>query len=427
MSIFNRFFGKQEEIARNAAPILSTPQAADISQSSDYSDWNDIFNIGIGSAGVAVNERTAMRVSAVYSCVALISGAVVSIPLNFYKRTENDIPEKIKHDLWWLLNQEPNPCYSAGVLWEFLLSSILLHGDAFAKIIRPSRYSPKIAGFEGIHPLAVSVQKKDGRLIYTIYRLDGKTEVVDQDDMLHVPNLGFDGLRGASTLKNALLQSAGIAIAADQYSGEFFQNGAMPDFAIKTKGKLTPEQAESIKNNIASRHSGMGNRHKPMVLQGDLEIEKLSINAEDAQLLATRQFQVEDIARIFGVPPFMIGHNEKTTSWGAGIEQLGIGFVKYTLNKYLVKFQQEINRKCFRATAIFCEFNTAGLERGDLKSRYEAHRISLGRAGEPAWKTVNEVRRLENEAPIEGGDALNTGIIAKGASDAANTQTSSGQ
>jgi len=154
-------------------------------------------------------------------------------------------------------------------------------------------------------------------------------------------------------------------------------------------------------------HRGPKKAHRPAILGGGLKPETISLPAEDAQLVAQRQFQIEDIARIFGVPPFMIGHTEKTTSWGSGVEAMGIGFVKYTLQRHLSKIQTEFRRKCFRGTNRFCEFATAALERGDLKSQSEAFRIALGRAGERPWMKISEVRRLLNLPHEDGTDDLN--------------------
>ena len=139
----------------------------------------------------------------------------------------------------------------------------------------------------------------------------------------------------------------------------------------------------------------------------------------DAQLIASRSFQVEEICRVFGVPPHMVGHTQNTTSWGSGVEQMSIGFVKYTMQRHLRAFEQEINYKLFKTARNFVEFLTAGLERGDLKSRNEAYRIGLGRAGEPGWMTVNEVRALENMPPIEGGDKIASGEAEPDAQDPA--------
>lgn len=375
--------------------------------SSNFLDWS--IN-GLKAAGVSVNEHTAMQVSAVYACVALIGGAIASLPLPVYKRTP-DGREKTNHDVWWLLNEQPNTDYPAATFWESMLSSLLLHGDAFARIIRPSMVSQNITGFEWIHPHRVTVTKDKGLMVYTVRNWypwqTGKDISYLASDIIHVAGPGFNGLRGMSQISFVLRTAAGIAIAADQYSAEFFENGARPDFAIELPNTPTKEQQDMMRDSWNDRYSGTGKRHKPALMAGGAKVHELTMNAEDSQLLSTRQFQVEDIARIFGVPPHMIGHTQNTTSWGSGVEQMSIGFIRYTLTRHLTKIEQELNRKIWpTGEKYFVEFNTAGLERGDIKTRTESYRISLGRAGENAWATINEVRRLENLPPIEGGDIL---------------------
>lgn len=361
----------------------------------------------LSNAGPAVTERTAMSIGAVYACIGLIGGAIAAMPLPIYRRTP-DGREKVDHELWWLLNEQPCACMSAAVMWEYLIWSLLLHGDAIAIIKRASPMSPRIVGIEPVHPLSVTVREVDERLIYTVVDTDD-TGVYDQDDVLHIPGLGFDGLRGLSPLRYAARQTFGIALAADDYSARFFSNGARPDYVVTLKSKMTEEAAKLFRETWMARYSGTKNAHVPAILNGDgADVKALNMSPEEAQLLATRSFQAADVARIFGVPPHMIGITDKATSWGTGLEQQSIGFVKYTLQRHLVKIEQEINRKVFRRSLqLFAEFNTAGLERGDYKTRNEGYRIALGRAGEPGWMTVNEVRRLDNLPPIEGGDELN--------------------
>ena len=262
------------------------------------------------------------------------------------------------------------------------------------------------------------VQRHDGGLVYHIFALDGSgLKTYDQADIIHCPGPGFNGLRGKSQIKHVLTNPAGIALAADQYSANFFQNGAKPDFAIEMEGKPTTDQVEEMRRVWSEKYGGVSKSHLPAVLFGGTKVHELTMNAEDAQLIATRQFQVEDVARIFGVPPHMIGHTTNTTSWGSGVENMGIGFVKYTLARHLVKIEQELNSKLFPDGSMFCEFNTAGLERGDYKTRNEGYRIALGRAGEPAWMTVNEVRKLENLPQVDRGDGLFKGGKAKAIAD----------
>jgi HK97 family phage portal protein len=368
----------------------------------------------ISSAGPAVTERTALAVGAVYACIGLIGGAIASLPLQIYRRSK-DGRERVDHDVWWLLNQQPTDSVSAAVFWEYLIWSLLLHGDALAMIQRPSPLSTRIIGFDPLHPLDVSVTKlADGRLHYTVPNgIGGQTTGLDQSDILHIPGIGFDGCRGLSPLRHAARQTIGLALAADEYSARFFSNGARPDYVITTPNKMDEEQARIFRESWMARYAGIHNAHIPAILTGGGDVKTLSLNPEDAQLIETRNFQAADIARFYGVPPHMIGLTDKATSWGSGIEQQGIGFVKYTLQRHLVKIEQEINRKVFgKSSTDFAEFNTAGLERGDYKSRNEGYRIALGRAGEPGWMAVNEVRRLENLPPKEGGDDLATAAAA---------------
>lgn len=369
----------------------------------------------LSTAGPAVTERTAMAVGAVYACIGLIGGAIASLPLQIYRRSK-DGRERIDHDLWWLLNQQPTDSVSAAVFWEYLIWSLLLHGDAFASLHRPSPLSSRIIGFTPLHPLdvAVSATKFPGRLSYTVPAgAGGQTTGIDQSDILHIPGIGFDGCRGMSPLRHAARQTIGLALAADEYSARFFSNGARPDYVITTPNKMDEEQARIFRESWMARYAGIHNAHIPAILTGGGDVKTLSLNPEDAQLIETRNFQAGDIARFYGVPPHMIGLTDKATSWGSGIEQQGIGFVKYTLQRHLVKIEQEINRKCFgKASTDFAEFNTAGLERGDYKSRNEGYRIALGRAGEPGWMAVNEVRKLENLPPKEGGDDLAPAVAA---------------
>jgi len=372
---------------------------------SELYEW---MTSGINTAGVTVNEKTALAVSAVYACVSLIGGAIACTPLHLYRSTSVG-RERENNNLTNLLNRQPAPHHSAAVFRESLMASVLLHGDGFAEIKRRG------AGVESIEWLPskwVEPIEKDGRILYIIQKdnaSSGGRYTRDQDDIIHVPGLGFDGLRGMSQLRYCLRNSSGIAQAADEYSAAFFANNQRADFILKTPGDLSPEQQKVFRETWASYHQGPLNSSKPAVLTGGMDIEQISINAEDAQLLSTRKYQTEEIARIFGVPLWMIGSTEKTTSYGTGIEQMSIGFVKYTLSRWLVKLEQELNRKLYpRKQDYFFKFNTAGLERGDIKSRHEAYRIAAGRAGEPAWLTVNEIRRLEDRMPIEGGDKLPT-------------------
>lgn len=410
MEFFNR---KRAEPAKRIEPVLNTLNVNNSSSTTGEmspEEFGQFIRGGMASgSGMVVNEKTAMKVSAVYSCVSLIGGAIASLPLPVFKDGSNGRERDGKHPLHALLNRRPNPNYPAAVFWESLIGSLLLNGDGFARIMRPGRLGAKIIGLDWYPSKEVEVKDDNGQIVYILKR-NSKTEAVLPDDMIHIAGPGFDGLRGMSQIKFVLSNAAGGALAADEYSAAFFKNGSRPDFAIEVPGNPTPESRDKFRQEWSERYSGMGNNHLPAILAGGAKIHEVTMNAEDAQLIATRQFQVEDIARIFGVPPHMIGHTAKSSSWGTGIEQMSIGFVKYTLNRHLIKIEQELNAKCFTdSQQHFVEFNTAGLERGDYKTRMEGYRVGLGRAGEPGWMTVNEIRKLENQPPMDGGDTLNMG------------------
>lgn len=390
-------------LAADAEPV----PASGITPGTPAYEW---LSGGSGTlAGRALSERQAMSVSAVYACVALIGGAVASLPFHVYRRTDTG-RERVTTDLWWLLNEQMSLTWPAAVGWEFGVQSLLLNGDLFMRIDRASRLSPTIVGFTPMHAMQTQVQRVDGRLVYT-FTDGGVTSAHDQDDVIHVPGPGFDGLRGMSQVAYALRQPTNIAIDAGGQAANVLSSGMRPDLALipPDRVQLDANQITLMRDQWLTRYSGQGKGAAPIVVTGGTKIQELSLKAADAQLLETRNFQIEDIARIFGVPPFMIGRMEKTTSWGSGVEHMGIGFAKYTLQRHLVKIEQEFNRKCFRTARHFCEFDTRGLERGDIKSRSEAYRTGLGRAGEPGWLTVNEVRRAENMPPVPGGDQLTQG------------------
>ena len=394
------------------------PKAATSSLMWGGVDWNDWIRGNLSTP--SVNEQTARTITAVHACVELIGGSIASLPMHFYRRTAEG-REKYTPDIWFLFNERPAYNWSAASMWKYVSDARLFHGDAFVRIHRKSRYSPDIDNLEPIHPKLVDVVKYQGRLIYLVRPEDGVGPAIEvnQDDMLHFPGAGFNGLRSMSALRYGLLKAGGIALAADEQAEQFMADGVRADFAIEVPGVMQPEQQEILRKTFLDRHAGTGAKRAPIVMAGGLKLHQLTMNMEDAQLLSTRAFQIEEICRIFGVPPFMIGHTEKTTSWGTGIEQMSIGFVKYTLSPHLTAIEQEVNHKLFKTVRNFCEFVTAGLERGDIKTRYEAHRIALGRAGEPGWMNANEIRAIENLPPIDGGDNLNTGALNAPAQQAA--------
>jgi HK97 family phage portal protein len=383
------------------------PQAA--MTAAQFSDWMRSLERGNG----ALSEQGARSISAVWACLNVIAGAIASMPLHFYKRDADGDRSRVQRPEWWLFNESPLPGWTASALWDYVISSRLLQGDAFVEILRPGRYSPAVAGLRPHHPSLVAPERTPEGLVYRVTELDAQgrrlpVRVVLEADMLHIPGAGFNGLRGVSLISSALATPGTIAVRTGEFVGSFFNNGARPDFALETDQTLKSDQIDTLRNQWSDIYGGATRAWKPAVLAGGLKIKPITMTSVDAQILETRRFNIEDIARVFGVPAFMIGHTDKTTSWGSGVAEMGVSFVKYTLSQHLIAIQQEVNRKLFpRSLQFFAEFATAGLERGDLKARNDAYRVALGRAGEPGWMTVNEVRRLENLPALDGADDLN--------------------
>lgn len=352
------------------------------------------------SSGAAVTAETAMRVSAAYGCMSLVAGAIATLPIGIYERKGNE-RDTADHEYWWMLNELASEGWTSAAAWEALILSKLSHGDGFGEWIRPSRYSNRVIGWK---PLKRSTVQpfKDGKVVY--YRVspnDGPSYVLDRADVIHLPSLGFDGLCSPSPLTYAALEAIGTALAAQEYTGRFFAGGGNFDYALKTAAKMGEQQLKDLKASLIARAQNGG--RGPLILSGGVEPAQLSVNSKDAEILATRLFTVEEICRIFGVPPFMVGHTDKTTSWGSGVENMGIGFVRYTLQRHLTPIAQELNSKLWPVRQrFFVEHITAALERGDLKARYDAYRTALGRAGERPFMDVDEIRRRENMPPNQG-------------------------
>ncbi len=357
----------------------------------------------LAGAGAGVSEASAMRIGAVYASVGLIGGAIAALPYHIYERSRDGERTRVEDDLWWLFNESPSPRWTAASAWQFAGQSILLKGDSFWEVIRASRYSSRIIGFEPHHPDATHVKQVGGRNLYTIYADvgEGRIErrVRDQDDVLHFAGLGFNGLRSITPIRAALGASVSLAAAADEHTTAFFKGGARPDHAIVVPPtmKVDQPQRDLIKETWAGQRQHYAETGMPPVLVGGMDIKALTINAEDAQLLETRQQTVEDIARIFGVPPHMIGKTDASTSWGSGIEQMSMGFVRYTLMRHLDVIRQEINRKCFsRGQGRFGEHAVKALLEGDTKAQSEFMAKALGGPGSQGYMSVNEARRLQN-------------------------------
>lgn len=405
-------FGRNKRRDEGRQEPVIGPPAGDVQGEADSWDVHrGVFDAAPTAAGQEVNEKTAMRTSAVYACVRLIAGAIASFPAHIYRRTGAGERERVEHSYWRLLNQQPSPAYSAATMWEFLTGQMLLRGDGLAYLARNrggdvTNIIPLRRNQAVIERKVMDDPREPHRLKYFITTPDGAFGA-DQDDILHLPGFGFDGVNSMSVIEWGARNSTGISIAADDHAGKFFGNGAQIEHVIKAVGKMTESQQEALRAAWVAKYSGKGPTGVPLILTEGLDLKELTMTARDAQLLETRQWNVIDVCRAFGVPPFMVGETTKSTSWGSGIEQMGIGFVVYTAAPHAKRFQQELNKKLFgRQSPYFVEFSMDGLMQGDHSARAEYYTAALGGTQNPAWMTPNEVRKLENLPPIEGGDEL---------------------
>lgn len=370
----------------------------------------------ITAAGIAVTPEVAMRVSTVYACVTLISGAIASLPIALFDRTaagKKRVDAAGPGNLWWLLNEQANDEMSSYDVLQYAVSAKLLYGDGYIEIKRAGpENTGAIKALIPHHPGRVWPLRniETGEKFYRVQPPLGAAYVVHEPDMLHLGSIGYDPvvMRSPSVITAAAREAVGTAVAAETYGARFFSDGATFDYALKAAGNLNKEQIESLRASLRLRAEGSS--RTPLILTNGLEPVQLSVNPRDAEILASRSFSVEDIARFFGVPPHMVGHQEKSTSFGTGIEQQGIAFTRYTLMRHIRPLEQEINRKFWPARSrYFAECDLSGLERTDMGARFNAYRMAIGRAGEPGWMTQNEVRARENMPPIDGGDDINQG------------------
>lgn len=392
---------------------------------SGISSWDEFIG-NLPSGMRSLSADAAMRHGAVYACVRIIAATIAQLPCKTY--TSNDDGTTIearKHPVARLLRLRPNPRMSGVMFWRMVLSNTVLKGNGYAWIER--NRNGKILALWPLPKDRVSpALTKAGRIVYALRLDDGSDIAVDMDDMLHIPgSLEWNGLEAKSPL-SAAASAVNIGLEANEYAHRYFKNDATPPVVLKYDKIVPTTAADLIRHEWTNKGTG-DNRHKIRVISEGGTLEQLAINAEDAQLLETRRFAASDIARIFGVPPHMIGDVEKSTSWGSGIEQQSIGFVTYTLGMHIVAAEQELEAKVFREDGHHAEFDQRALLRGDAKARNEAYRLALGGSAGPGYMRANEVRRLENLPPDPDGEKLVTWPPPKGTSDASSDPNAPGK
>ena len=357
------------------------------------------FFFGSSWTGKSVNPQSSIQVSVVYACVRVIADCIASLPLGVYEEMETGTRKATEHPMYRLLHDEPNPEMTSFVMRETMLTHLLLWGNSYSQIIRSGRN--KIVSLYPLLPDHMDVDRDSaGRLVYTYTDRDGQQVKLKPEDVLHIPGLGFDGIMGYSPIaleKNAI----GLGIAAEEYGSRFFQNGVRPS-GILTHPNTVKDPAR-LRASWNAAYGGSTNGSKVAILEENMHFTPISMPNNEAQFLETRRFQVEEICRIFKVPPHLIGCLERSTF--NNIEHQSIDFAMHTIRPWLVRIEQAMNRALFAENEkghFHVQFNIDGLMRGDYKSRMEGFAI----ARQNGWMSANDIRAMENMNPIpaeEGG------------------------
>lgn len=355
------------------------------------------------SSGVQVTERTAMNYSALWAVVGVLASSVASLPCILYRRSADGRGKSRASDerLYGLLHDSPNEQMTATVFWETAMAHLANWGNAYAFIEEDASGEPQ--ALWPLLPDRTRPVRKGRGLFYNTWddRDGGRMITLYPEQVYHVPGLGFDGLAGYSPIAMAAREPIGLGLALERFGGSFFSNGTHLSGVLSHPGKLSPEAIKNLRESWMQVHSGPDRQWKPAILSEGLTWTTTGVEPNAAQFIESRRFQVEEIARIYRVPLHKLANLDKATF--SNIEHQSLEFVMDTLRPWLIKLEQEANRKLIRRERrgeLFVEFLIDGMLRGDMKSRSEAYKI--GKEG--GWLSTNEIRAMENMNPVSGGD-----------------------
>lgn len=386
-----KLFGWEIGISKSAAAGLPSP-------ADDY--WYQPYAVG-SSAGMRVTPDSALRLSAVYGAVRAISETVAMLLPILYERTGDGKQRAYSHPLYSVLYRKPNPWQTAYEFWEMMQGHLELRGNGYAQIL-PSNTGDPVGALIPLHPDRMRVERLPGndfRLRYRFRNQDGTETIYSQDEIFHMRGFSLDGITGMSPI-SVEREVIGVGLGLQDYAARFIENDATPPGTLEHPGKLTPEARKNLKDSWQASQTG-GNRHKTAVLEEGLKYNVVGITNKDAQFIEAREFQIEDIARIFRIPPHKIGHLKRSTF--SNIEQQSIEFVQDCMLPRLKRIEQAISRDLLPADEqdqFFAEFNVDAIMRGDIAGRYAAY----GSAILDGWMTRNEARAKENLNPLPGLD-----------------------
>ena len=379
-NLFGRIIGAFRSSPNTPSTSLANPAS-----------W--MFDGAASKTGIAITEDSAMRLSAVFGAVRVISETIASLPWEVKQDAGDSTRSASAHPINKLIHH-PNGMMTDFNFREVCQAHLCLHGNAFIAIRRNEAGQP--VKLIPVHPDRVEVKVYKDEKFYTI---DQGKETFDDTEMIHILGLSFDGIIGKSVIE-AARESIGLGLAADQFGGSFFGNGANVSAILTHPGRLSDEAYKRLMASWARRYSGLDNAHKTAILEEGMNLQKVSISPQESQFLETRKFGVEDIARFFRIPLAYLGSLENSST-RANIEEQGIQFQRNTVLPWVNRWEAEFNRKLFPGQEdYFIRMNMDGLLRGDISSRYSSYAV----ARQWGWMSVNDIRKHESLEPIDGGD-----------------------
>ncbi len=363
--------------------------------------WNSFFPSP--KSKVSVNINTALGVSAIFRCIDIIAGGIASLSFQVFEESGGMIQPAKAHPLYYPLSKEPHEHYTKFTFFRTLIANTLLYGNGYA-IINRHPHTARPVSYELVSPQMVEPFMSDmGELYYKVtVKTIEKVRNVFARDMIHISTLSLNGLTGVDLIrKNA--ENIGVTIAATQYAGAFFGNGAHVAGVIERPGSLSPEALDKIRSSFNANYSGTGKTGSTAVLDEGMTYKKIGMSPSDAMLVEVRKFQVEEISRIFGPPLHMLNAMERATF--NNVEVMDQAFVKHTLRPWCKMIEEEINRKSFtqqekQSGRYYTRFNLSSMLRGDTKTRAEYFRTMF----EIGALSPNDIRKLENMNPRDGGN-----------------------
>lgn len=358
----------------------------------------DIFGGASTASGRNVTEDNALTNTGVYACVRVLAETIAALPLPIYQKLENGGKERAsQHPLYEVLHSIPNTEMSSFTFRETLMGHLALRGNAYAEI--EINRGGQVIGLWPLRPDKMEIKRANKRLLYIYTLPDGERVSLLQEQVLHIRGLGNNGIVGFSPIKLAK-EAIGLGMATEEYGAKFFGSGAKPGGVLEHPGQLSENAQKGLRQSWNEMHQGLDKAHRIAVLEEGMSYKQIGMSPEDSQFLETREFQLNEIARIFRVPPHLIGDLKRATF--GNIEHSSIDFVVHTIVPWLRRWEQEIYRTLFtpkERQEYFAEFLVEGLLRGDTASRYNAY--SVGRQN--GWLSADDIRELENMNPLPGG------------------------